>query len=988
MIHLTASLLPVAGEPSRFVPVDLPLDAPAGSAAEEMHGAIPFRVVPGAALDLQQAGWPGWKADFGGSYDDYDSQEPAPDPEGRLKLYRMQVPRADYLAAHFLVEAPKPPEAGRRFTLRIGRWIGGAGVQSQVLRYDFSGQAATEQGGGAQTVRIPVTEAFSQDVEGDLLDLELTKEIRLARRLPDPSRFRWMPLGTPCEVKVRALTLEKSPLQMEVTTPAPAATFVQPEKAELHVRLTNITTQPRRFRLSLTSGDHPPRQEEGVVEPGASVRLTVPLPTQAPGYHAYRLELRDAEAGALPGRNGSWMLLPPDRRRNPPPFGLGAGRNGVHFSPRDPEMSARLFNRLGIRHADVLGDGQAIPYELRKKHGLVNGCEFSWRPANLRRGESLAEKFTRHLREHPDLIPWVMLLHEDSISAAHSMRVPDLFVDGPRYRLDPEEQERLALLRRLITESAAWFRKEHPEVRLLIGNGNLGVREELYRSGLPAESFDAAGNECGSFSRPPETQPPDTIGSNASLWMDRQMLDAYGYPDKPVAQGWEVHYPSTNPGNLSLRTHADYIVRHRLHALAWRVPKISGGGLYDYGNSYALGNWGSSGHFTGRPHPMPKPAALALATLTRALDDVAYRDFVPTGSDSLYLMRFTSPSGSQVLPFWVVRGERTLHLWLEGSGGAQWITPQGETVPLARDREGRLQLRASASPAYLLLAAGVRIARVEAGEPEHPGADRPPQGAAFLGSLATLGEHGWRLLEARNPLLENYNPLTPRRKGGLALETGDGEKHDGKPVLHVTPMVPQEGRATMPMYAELEHARGLPLPGEPDEIGIMVNGNSGWGRLIFELEDASGQRWTSIGAQAQQGKAEWMADWIGRDAAQAFEPGMRSDWNTEDPWSLSRINFDGWRHVAFPLPGQYPGEGYHWPSNSQWKWDGDGRVHYPLTLKKVILQLPEKVLYLTRFEPPARKRLTFGGIYSARTGKYPPKRKPFRYLEAYQISHR
>ena len=29
---------------------------------------------------------------------------------------------------------------------------------------------------------------------------------------------------------------------------------------------------------------------------------------------------------------------------------------------------------------------------------------------------------------------------------------------------------------------------------------------------------------------------------------------------------------------------------------------------------------------------------------------------------------------------------------------------------------------------------------------------------------------------------------------------------------------------------------------DSQEIGIAMNGNSGWGRVIFELTDASGQR--------------------------------------------------------------------------------------------------------------------------------------------------
>ena len=55
----------------------------------------------------------------------------------------------------------------------------------------------------------------------------------------------------------------------------------------------------------------------------------------------------------------------------------------------------------------------------------------------------------------------------------------------------------------------------------------------------------------------------------------------------------------------------------------------------------------------------------------------------------------------------------------------------------------------------------------------------------------------------------------------------------------------------------------------------------------------------------------------------------------DDAFGISRINFDGWRYLGFPLPGNYPGEGFGWPANSQWKSDKENVVHYPLTLTKL-----------------------------------------------------
>ena len=78
--------------------------------------------------------------------------------------------------------------------------------------------------------------------------------------------------------------------------------------------------------------------------------------------------------------------------------------------------------------------------------------------------------------------------------------------------------------------------------------------EEFARHKFPKELFDSRGNEAGTFMRAPETQPLDFVANNASLWMDRQILDAYGYADKPITQCYEICYPNTNPGNLTPET--------------------------------------------------------------------------------------------------------------------------------------------------------------------------------------------------------------------------------------------------------------------------------------------------------------------------------------------------------------------------------------------------------------------------------------------------
>ena len=163
----------------------------------------------------------------------------------------------------------------------------------------------------------------------------------------------------------------------------------------------------------------------------------------------------------------------------------------------------------------------------------------------------------------------------------------------------------------------------------------------------------------------------------------------------------------------------------------------------------------------------------------------------------------------------------------------------------------------------------------------------------------------------------------------------------------------------MPMYAVLAHEKGIPIPGTPTEIGLWVNGNSSWGRVIYELADASGQRWVSIGNPLPGDAKPYTPfdDKVVPDTHLSTRTTPIDDWCDNDSFGWSRFDFDGWRYVAFPAPGQYPGEGYHWPGNVQWFHDKDGVVHYPLIFKKLIVQLPAKTAARQGLRPAPRAEI-------------------------------
>jgi len=948
------ALAPLAD--SVYLPVDLSLfafdslAAPLGKETLTVAGT-PFELAGtgSAVVDLRQARWIEQKQDPQDIYENYEGGSPVVHDPRQLML---RVPSMDYVAAHFLAVADDGPATTPNFTLRAGRY----GQSAQVAFHSFPAIAprkadSAKNPPALQTVdgpyfhvRMPISEALAQDFD-HYLDLELTKEVRLTRRQPDPNRTRSRPLGLPSGVRIAAMTLERSPLQMHVSSKESGHAFVAPQKPRFAIRLTNITQAEQSYELNLTlthyDGTLLRESRKGTVPAGQSAVVALEAMGAKLGYHDASILLKDAAGRALVERKTSCCLLPPETRKHRDTSPLGTWDFcGAHFTSDNPDAVGPLYVKLGLRW----GMSHFKP-EKRKQYGVLAGAEPNLYPGGFKSWEE-------YLKTTPDQPPIALLFHETSVSLKHIMRLPELFSDQPPYKFDAEEEKNFKKMFDEAQKAAREMRAKYPKVHLRLGNGAHPTKEAMYQAKFPPELFDSAGNESPSLGRMPEAQPPDPVAFNASIWMDRQLLDAYGYKDKPVTLCYESCYTTSMPGKE--REQADYLVRHALHALAWNIPEIKLGQICDMGNGFYFSHYGPIGLCRPRPELNVKPSFVAVATLTRVLDGAKFARVVPLGSPALYGMEFTKPDGTQAHVFWTLHGKRSIRLLMDRPGTWTLVNDQGAETP-APAPQGIVELELTPSPVYLVGTGKVEGAGARTAGPGAPQyADAPAGKGVVLTPLSDLAD--WTLETNRDPELEFYDFVGPRRKGEFTfapVASFEGKQN----VLRVAPQPIRHGKETMPMYAALAHKKGIPVPGTPTEIGAWVNGNGGWGRLIYELEDASGQRWISIGAQQPDVPRKWIDDLTAPDMRAKWAKPAINDSNTDDVLGLSRINFDGWRWLAFPLPGNYPGEKHPWPANSQWRWDKDGVVHYPLTMKRLIVELPEKVLQVKTFALPPRPEI-------------------------------
>ena len=120
----------------------------------------------------------------------------------------------------------------------------------------------------------------------------------------------------------------------------------------------------------------------------------------------------------------------------------------------------------------------------------------------------------------------------------------------------------------------------------------------------------------------------------------------------------------------------------------------------------------------------------------------------------------------------------------------------------------------------------------------------------------------------------------------------------------------------------------IEIAGTPDTIGVWVKGNSSWGKIFLELEDADGEVWLSAGSG---GYGCDTYDWPG----------------------LMDLNYDGWHFLQMPLTAKSPVKN-HSPGDNHWQWQrertGDGKLTYPVKVRGVGFMLNRKSLNILEME--------------------------------------
>src|SRR4029453_5832998 len=125
----------------------------------------------------------------------------------------------------------------------------------------------------------------------------------------------------------------------------------------------------------------------------------------------------------------------------------------------------------------------------------------------------------------------------------------------------------------------------------------------------------------------------------------------------------------------------------------------------------------------------------------------------------------------------------------------------------------------------------------------HRSASKP---GAVTTNLAEFGDGSWKLSSEPDKAYEtSHFEFVRRFPGTMTLAPASAPAEQGGKALAVHLEKQEKERQTMPFYATLVPPQPIVIPGKTSHLGLWVRASSDWGRVVYCLRDAQGERWIS-----------------------------------------------------------------------------------------------------------------------------------------------
>lgn len=919
-------------------------------------GGVPVYVAEGmdsADVAICRQGKGNWALEV----EEYHGRSP---DDGFPMAIHYRVPAAEYCRAHIVFALDPDPAKDAILTVRIGRYqrhgVGGNMLGDKVLDFrkgipDCCQKVGEIVNRGKTLVlykmEVPVDIGRILDLvstPGDYLDFELIgKGWENFQQLdnsmkPDPnSRSAFNIFG---------VTLEEAPFVVAVKETAPGNLFTIDEKAKKTSFEITATEGAAKGSVGWEAKDIDGNSvfngecKWSVGKAGETATVDIPLDRAGPGWYSLAVKFIDGAGRELFVHDAAFGILPEAGRaatRHESPYAIWWFN--CHGSTGDPEIGGPILQKCGIRKFswnmfkeqaiydkyDLTscgnfmlpgggrkdfdeGKGEFKPHKVRgkdKKEIELSGEE--WFVSEVR---SKLEKMPADAKPHG------LIWHESAPRGFLAEEIIDLPVPSqPPYPHAAKDAK-------YIKEVSRLMRKHFPGVPLQIGNTtwSSGAAIGPLRAGAPIDCYDFIGIET-----PSQTIVPERLIDCGLQGMQITMDIAEAISGKrPRCNGtWEFTYRTER--DLGLRRQAQWYMRDILISLAHDFFLISPGIFFDCSSGYYNGLWGGSGLMHRSPYVYPKPAIVAYGVLTKALDGVVFSRQLDTGSTTVYALEFRRKDGRYATALWASRGE--VEFAVDSPSGGRIVRMLGAEEKLPR---GQSKVLGGEDPCYLIT--DKPLQSVKSGRRTYLKAAKIIANAKVAAAFDDAAE----IELAPDPwIASDFHNHLPYLQPSDEFTLSTVEDEEKGPVVELRlgpPKTEPKSKYSdryITRYTTMRLKNPKPIAGRPAVLGVWVKGDSNWGQIRFEIEDAKGEVFKNISTGRW-----WMCDIM--------------DW----PGNLA-VNFDGWSYCYCSLTDntliteRSPGTvAEQWVSEG-----GDKRIDFPVKLRAISVGVNRTKLDLIDFKP-------------------------------------
>lgn len=883
-----------------------------------------------------------------------------------------RIPAALYVKAHLVFALDPDPKKDKILTMRLVRMINhgcGGNMRADAVLDFTKGVPGSCRKIGEVAVKgqtVPLYYAAVPLDAGDIIDLlakdqidfefigkgyETTQQLDYSMK-PHP--------GSDSAFNVFGVTLEKAPFKAHVKQATPGNVFTADEKDKA-TTMRLVSTAAGAGTVAWTARDLDGKDlfsgKKAWKADGASVTndVAVDLSDARQGCWKLDFDFLDAKGAKLFTHHGAFAVLPPAGRvasRKESPYCVWwFGYN--HGSTGDDAIGCLLMQKAGIRKStwyspkpevqdkyDIAGGGVCYaPIRHwtsvdREKMAVKENLDYKDPATGKKVTSKTAEEFfvasignalkdIRADTTKPHLLYW----HESAPSAG-GVPPAELTGDPAPETLPYPGAQMDAVWLNTLSEA---LHKHFPGVPLQLGNSthSLGAIVGPMRAGAKASVYDCVGIET-----PSQTVVPERLIDCGLQGMHMTMDTAEAISGQKIkANGsWEFVYRTSR--DLGEIKQAEWYTRDIIICLAHDFFLIAPGVFFDCTTGYYDGLWGGAGLLYRAPWVYPKPAYVAYAVATKALDGAKLVRQLDTGSTTVYAFEFKRADGKTATALWASKGDVDFKVKAAsgflGRDAGTLMHMLGAEEPLAG---GESLVKGGTSPCYLIT--GKPLESVTIAGRSYPREDAIAAAAKVGAKLDNADE----LTLAPDPQIETRGrPSLPYMKpcGEFTMQTVQDDEKGACVELALGPAktAPQNKFVDryVTRYTTMRLKEPKAIPGEPAVIGVWVKGDSNWGQIRFEIEDATGEVFRNLTTGSW-----WCCDIF--------------DW----PGNLA-VNFDGWSYVCCSLQkNDWITEVSPGLLQEQWSPDGSGdkKIQYPLKLRAITVGMNRSKLNVTGFEPAA-----------------------------------